>query len=118
MIRSLGHLLLAGIFISGGSHAFLEPGGRVNKVAQAGIPAPKQGVILNGAAMVIGGTMLALGIFPKLAASILIGTIIPTTVVGHAFWKEEAPESHANQLTQFYKNLGLLGGLLLVLAEK
>ena len=58
-----------------------------------------------------------MGIAPKLAATILIGTIIPTTIVGHAFWKEEGVVGRKNQQTQFYKNLGLLGGLLDVLAE-
>jgi putative oxidoreductase len=116
--RSLGHLLLSGIFISGGAQAFLEPGGRVNKVADAGLPEPKQAVELNGAAMVIGGALLAADIAPKLAATILIGALVPTTIVGHAFWKEENTAGRKNQLTQFFKNLGLLGGLLLVLTEK
>jgi putative oxidoreductase len=70
IIRSLGHLLLSGIFISGGAHAFMEPGGRVNKVAGAGIPEPKLAVEFNGAVMVIAGTSLGMGIAPKSAAAI------------------------------------------------
>jgi len=116
--KSLGHLLLSGIFISGGAQAFMEPGGRVDKVADAGLPEPKQAVELNGAVMVIGGALLAADIAPKLAATILIGTLVPTTIVGHAFWKEENTAGRKNQHTQFFKNLGLLGGLLLVLTEK
>lgn len=117
MIRTLGHLLLSGIFIGGGADAFLRPGGRVNKVESAGIPEPQRAVELNGAVMVIGGTMLALGILPKLAALMLLGSIVPTTLVGHSFWAEESTASRKAQLTQFQKNLGLVGGLLLVLAE-
>ena len=116
--KSLGHLLLSGIFISGGAQAFMEPGGRVNKVADAGLPQPKQAVELNGASMVIGGALLGMGIVPKMAATILIGSLVPTTIVGHAFWKEENEVGRKNQSTQFFKNLGLLGGLLLVLTEK
>jgi uncharacterized membrane protein YphA (DoxX/SURF4 family) len=118
MFRSLGHLLLSGIFISGGWHAFANPGGRVNKVADAGIPEPDQAVKLNGAAMVVGGLLLGLGVAPKLASLILLGTLIPTTVVGHAFWKEEEGATRQQQLTQFFKNLGLMGALLIVLTEK
>jgi uncharacterized membrane protein YphA (DoxX/SURF4 family) len=117
MIRSLARLLLSVIFISGGADAFLKPGGRVDKVANAGLPQPRQSVELNGLAMVIGGALLALGIFPKLAAAILMASIVPTTVVGHAFWKEESDASKKAQQIQFFKNLGLLGGLLLVLSE-
>ena len=118
MIRSAGHILLASIFVARGADSFLKPGGRVAMVANAGIPAPEQAVALNGAAMVVGGTALALGFAPKLAAIILLGTMIPTTLVGHAFWKEEEQAKFQNQLTQFYKNLGLIGGILLVIAEK
>ncbi|HLI68148.1 MAG TPA: DoxX family protein [Ktedonobacteraceae bacterium] len=118
MVRSLSQVLLAGIFIKGGADAFLEPGGRVEKVAAAGLPNPKVAVELNGAAMVAGGTMLALGIMPRLAAAGLIASLVPTTIVGHAFWKEEPGPARETQKIQFFKNLGLLGGLLLVLTQK
>lgn len=118
MLRTLGHLFLSGIFISGGWGAFSKPGGRPSKVAAAGIPEPELAVELNGAVMVIGGVLLGLDIVPKVAATVLIGSMIPTTIVGHAFWKEEPSPGRQNHLTQFLKNLGLIGGLLLVLTEK
>ncbi|HLI08216.1 MAG TPA: DoxX family protein [Ktedonobacteraceae bacterium] len=117
MLKAVGHLMLAGIFIFGGSSAFLEPGGRVQKVESAGIPQPKQAVTLNGAIMVFGGTLLALGIFPRFAALMLFGSLVPTTFVGHSFWTEENDASRKAQQTQFLKNLGLMGGLLIVLKE-
>src|SRR5437588_4440997 len=118
MVRTLSRMLLAGIFIAGGFDAFAKPGGRVDKVASSGIPEPEQAVVLNGAAMMIGGTALALNIAPKAAAALLIGTLVPTTIVGHAFWKETDAKARKMQQTQFLKNLGLMGGLLLVLFEK
>ena len=117
MIRSLSHILLSAIFISGGASAFLNPGGRVKKVAEGGVAQPKQAVELNGAAMLLGGVLLGLGLAPKLAAMILLATLIPTTIVGHPFWKEETPAARQNQQIQFLKNLGLIGGLLVVLLE-
>lgn len=118
MFRLLSQLLLAGIFIKGGADAFLEPGGRPDKVAEAGLPNPRVAVELNGAAMVVGGAMLALDIAPRLAAAALIGSLVPTTIVGHAFWKEEQEVTRNAQLLQFLKNLGLIGGLLLLLTQK
>lgn len=118
MIKTLAHLLLSGMFITGGSSAFLEPGGRVQKVENAGIPAPRQATLLNGAVMAVAGTTLALGIFPKLSALALLGTLIPTTFVGHPYWKEASPQNRAQQQIHFFKNVAMLGGLLAVLAEK
>ncbi len=118
MIRRLGHLFLSGIFITGGFKAFLNPGYRINPVAKAGIPQPELAVEVNGLAMTIGGAMLALDLAPKLAATILIGCLVPTTIVGHPFWSETDTAARNNQQTQFMKNLGLLGGLFIVLLEK
>lgn len=118
MLKTLGHMLLSGVFILGGADAFAKPGGRAKTVAKAGIPASEAAVVLNAAVMVVGGTALALEIFPKLAATVLIGSLVPTTLVGHAFWKETDAAALKNQRTQFLKNLGLLGALILVLLEK
>ncbi len=115
---SLAHMLLSGIFIAGGADAFLHPGPRVNKVGDAGIPEPEQAVVLNGAVMLVAGTALALDIAPKAAAIVLLGSLIPTTIVGHAFWKETDAKARKMQQTQILKNLGLIGGLLMVLFEK
>ena len=118
MLRSLSHFLLSCVFISGGWGALSQPAGRPSKVAAAGIPQPERAVKLNGALMVIAGLLLGLDIAPKGAATVLLGSMIPTTIVGHAFWKEEAGPPRQNHLTHFLKNLGLIGGLLLVLTEK
>ena len=118
LVKTLGHSLLSAMFISGGWNAFVNPDGRAQKVEQAGIPLARQATILNGAAMTLAGSALALDIAPKLASLVLIGTLVPTTYVGHAFWQEDAPASRAGQQVHFLKNLAMIGGLLMVLQEK
>ncbi len=117
MLKSLGRICLSGIFIIAGAEAFKAPGPRTQMVEGAGIPEPETAVKVNGATMVIAGILLALGIMPKASAGALIGTMIPTTLVGHAFWKEEKPQAQSMQRVQFLKNLGLVGGLLWIIAE-
>ncbi len=118
MRRTGIQLLLSGIFIYGGWGAFSNPGGRPKLVAAAGIPRPEQAVVLNGALMIVAGLLLGLGIAPRIAAALLIGSLVPTTLVGHPFWKEEPGPEREKQLLQFLKNLGLISGLLMVLSEK
>jgi uncharacterized membrane protein YphA (DoxX/SURF4 family) len=67
--------------------------------------------------MVIGGTALAVGIFPRLAALGLFASMIPTTLVGHSFWEEETPAGRKMHQTQFLKNLAIMGGLLQVVFD-
>jgi putative oxidoreductase len=118
IVKTLGRSLLSTIFIYGGWSTFVKPDGRATKVEQAGIPMARQATILNGAAMTLGGFALALDIAPKLASLVLLGTLIPTTYVGHAFWQEDVPANRAGQKVHFLKNLAMIGGLLVVLQEK
>ena len=88
----------------------------IRKVA----PLPKDDELIvraNGALMAVGGTMLTLGILPRYAAGALIGSLIPTTIAGHAFWEIEDPAARKLQRTQFQKNMAMLGGLLLAAAD-
>lgn len=118
--------MLASIFVVGGLDALRHPGPRVAKAATfadkvaapLGLPEdPELLVRANGAAMVAGGGLLALGRFPRLAAAVLAGSLLPTTAAGHPFWVEQDPAVRAQQRTQFLKNLGLLGGLLLAAVD-
>lgn len=117
MFKSLNHKLLAAMFISGGADAFLHPEPRAAKAANVGVPDAHSAAVLNGALMLVGGTLLALDIAPKLAALILAGTLIPTTYVGHRFWEEQNAGNRKNQQIHFLKNLAMIGGLLEVLFE-
>jgi uncharacterized membrane protein YphA (DoxX/SURF4 family) len=63
------------------------------------------------------GVLLALGKAPRLAATALAGSLVPTTLARHRFWEEADPVERANQQVHFLQNLGLLGGLLLASAD-
>jgi uncharacterized membrane protein YphA (DoxX/SURF4 family) len=106
------------MFIYGGYQAATSPGNRVKSVEKVGLPRPEELVRANGAAMVLGGAMLALGIKPKLAAFLLSLCLIPTTLVGHQFWEQESEQAKSAQLVQFFKNTSMLGALVLIISEE
>jgi uncharacterized membrane protein YphA (DoxX/SURF4 family) len=121
--RRIARPLLASIFIAGGIDALRNPEGKV-KAAEAvvtplsnGISSipndPETLVRLNGAVQVVAGSLLAVGRFRRLASVALIGSIVPTTYAGHRFWEETDDVTRAQQRIHFFKNLGLLGGLIL-----
>jgi putative oxidoreductase len=66
----------------------------------------------NGAVQAGAGALLAVGILPRLSALALVGSLVPTTLGGHAFWTVEDPASRKQQQVQFIKNLAMLGGLV------
>lgn len=117
MLRYLAQVFLSGVFFIGGADAFRKPGGRVQKAADFGMPEPELAVKANGAAMVVGGAALALDVAPRAAAALLAVCLIPTTLAGHAFWKESSEAGRAGHRTQFLKNAAMLGGLLFVVSS-
>ena len=116
MAHTLARLFLAPIFFFDGLRLFRHPEEHAPKAGAAGIPEPELAVKVDGAAMALGGIALGLGIRPRLAAALLIVAFIPTTLVFHAFWKEETEDGRKHHQTHFVKNLGLIGGLLLVMS--
>ena len=70
-------------------------------------------VKVSGGTMLTAGSLLALGIKPRLAATILTAQLVPVTLAGHPFWEKNGDEKTGEQI-QFFKNLGLIGGLLVV----
>jgi putative oxidoreductase len=115
---AIARVLMAGIFIHGGWNAFKEPANRAKQAEKLGLPNAERMVRANGLAMAAGGAALALGIVPRAAAAGLIASLVPTTLAGHRFWEEEDPQARRMQLTQVLKNLGLIGGLVLLLSRE
>lgn len=116
LIGRLGRALLGTTFIVLGYEAAKEPGGRTALAEEFGVPNPEMAVRANGAAMVLGGSALALGVFPRAAATGLAVSLVPTTLAGHAFWKVDDPVVRNTQRIQVLKNMALAGGLLTIAA--
>lgn len=126
MIRRIARPMLASTFLVSGADAVKDPQGRASTAGPflarlaptLRLPQdPELLVRVNGAAMLAGGALLATGRLPRLASAVLAATLVPTTLSAHAFWDEADPQVRSQQRTQFLKNLGLLGGLLLGTAD-
>jgi len=122
VVRRIARPMMAAIFVTSGLDSLRHPA----KPAQMAAPAikalagplnlpddPELIVRANGATMVLAGTMLGLGKFPRVAAIALAAALVPATYAAHAFWTIEDPADRAQQKTHFLKNVGLLGGVLL-----
>jgi uncharacterized membrane protein YphA (DoxX/SURF4 family) len=70
-------------------------------------------VRINAGSQIAAGLALATGRAPRLSATLLAASMVPTTAAGHRFWEESDPATRANQRTHFLKNVSMLGGLLL-----
>ena len=99
-LRPAARALTGSTYVLLGFDALREPGGRVDQAGpvlaaiRKWVPLPDDDeldVRGNAAVMVAGGTLLALGIAPRLSALALAGSLIPTTLAGHSYWAIEDP---------------------------
>ena len=117
LLGRLGRVALSAIFIRSGLEVAREPGQRVAKVEAMGVPQAELMTRLNGGAMAVAGTALALGIRPRESALVLFALLVPTTIVGHQFWNEEGPARRQQEIHAL-KNLAMGGGLLVLAAAE
>ncbi len=131
--RLLARPLLASMFLAGGVSSLrnqdwaaqqakpvvdkmLPAGQRLADKVSPGLSLPKEPatwVKINAAVHIVAGFTLATGRAPRLSSFALATTLVPTTVAGHRFWQESDPTLKANQQAHFFKNLSMLGGLML-----
>lgn len=127
LLRAVARPMLATMFVTGGinslrnAHA-LAPAAKpvadaiVPLASRAGVPLPNDPATLvriDGAIQLAAGAMLATGRLPRLSALVLAGTLVPSTAIGHAFWKSPTPSARADQRVHFFKNVSMIGGLLM-----
>lgn len=116
VLRFLGRILLAPVFLHGGWNTLNNPEPRVQLAEKAGTPYADRAVRANAAVMVVGSLLLLLGIYPRKAAVALAGSLVPTTLAGHPYWRKQGKERR-QQLTHFLKNMAIIGGLLALAGE-
>ena len=131
--RLLARPMLATIFVAGGINALRNTEGhaaKAKKVTDKVVPAAQKAapqvpiptdpatlVRINAGAQILAAAALATGRAPRLSASVLAASLVPTTLAGHAFWNETDPQAKNAQRLQFYKNTSVLGGLLLAAVD-
>ncbi len=74
-------------------------------------------VRLNAAVQVVAGLALATGRAPRLSATVLAVSLVPTTAAEHRFWEEPDPTRKSAQRIHFFKNVSMLGGLFLAAVD-
>jgi putative oxidoreductase len=81
--------------------------------AQAsGVPLANLAVPASGVLAIVGALSIALGYKTRYGAAAIIAFLVPVTFMMHNFWAVSDPMMHQLQLTNFMKNVGLIGGAL------
>lgn len=110
----VGRILLSLIFFISGISKMVHWSGTVGYMTAQGMPLVPLFLLLAILFELAGGLSLLLGWRARLGTLVLLAFLIPTTLIFHDFWTYEGME-YRSQMMQFFKNLALMGGLLLLL---
>jgi len=117
VLRRLARPLLGLAFIDSGVAALRDDGRRAERARALGVKDPAQVTRAVAGVQVAAGALLILNRFPRLSALVLAATVLPDAVTGHAFWTEQDKLAKNNERALFTRDLGLLGGALVAVAD-
>ena len=81
-----------------------------------GVPMAKLAVAVTGFMLILGGLGVILGAWVNLSVLLLSIFLVLVTPKMHAYWKITDPMQQMGERVNFYKNLALLGAVLMLLA--
>ncbi len=108
----LGRAIFGGFFVYNGINHLQHSAGMARYAGAKGVPAAQQAVQATGLMLLGGGLSVMAGVKPRQGLATLIGFLIPVTLQMHRFWDEKDPEGRQREMTNFLKNMALVGAAL------
>lgn len=111
----LARLLMAALFLPAGISKIGGFAGTAGYIGSVGLPLPEVGAALAIAIEVIAPILLIIGLYTRPAALVLAVFTLVATVLFHNYWAMPAEQQFMQSL-MFFKNIGVVGGLLAIAA--
>lgn len=109
----VGRALLGVLFVLSGMFKIGGFAGVAGWMASAGLPLASVLLVLTIAVEIVGGLTLISGWNARWGALVLALFLVPVSLVFHGFWSADAA-NYQNQFNHFFKNIAILGGMLVV----
>lgn len=109
----LGRLLLVVLFILFGFNKLTSFTATIGQMKGAGLPLPELAAAIAVIMEFFVGIAIALGFWTRTLAVLLAIYTLATAFISHRYWTMTGPAQFGNEIN-FYKNLSIIGGLLLL----
>ncbi len=110
-----GLIIFGGYFVYSGINHFLYRNSMAGYAGSKGIPQPMLATIATGVMLILGGFSVIFQFYMGIGLLLLVAFLVPTTFVMHAFWKITDPMARMGERVHFFKNIGLIGALLILI---
>ena len=113
VILLIARILLMLLFVLSGWGKLTGFEGTAAYFGSIGAPMPTLAAAIAVIMEFFVGIVLILGFYTRPLAFLFALFVLGTALIGHPYWNMVDPERSANMI-QFYKNLSIIGGLLLL----
>lgn len=111
----VARVLLMVLFVWGGWGKLTSFSGTVGEMIQTGLPLPHVAAVVAIIAEFLFGILIVVGFYARPLALLVAIYTLATAFIGHHYWTMTGPAQAANMIN-FYKNVSIVGGLLLLAA--
>jgi putative oxidoreductase len=108
----VARIMIGAIFVMSGWPKLLNYSATVAGIAKRGVPEAL--AYLGPPVEFFGGLAVMLGLFTEAAALLMIVFTIIATLSSHRYWEFTDPAQYRAQNTNFWKNVTMMGGMLLL----
>ncbi len=115
VVLLLGRVALGAIFVKSGLQKLMALGAFAASLAGRGVPQSEMWAVIGATVEFVGGLLIVAGFRTRDASLLMILFVIVATGISHRYW-EFADAARRLQESQFFKNLSIIGGFLLLAA--
>jgi putative oxidoreductase len=115
VIVLLGRVALGAIFVKSGLQKLMALSAFAASLASRGVPQSSVWAVIGATVEFVGGILIVTGLRTREASLLMVLFVIVATGISHRYW-EFAEAARRLQESQFFKNLSIIGGFLLLFA--
>ena len=109
-----GRFLMGVYFILPGIGKIVDFGGTSGSMANHGVPLVSLLLVITIILQLALGLFMIVGFQTKLTAFLLAGMVLVISIFMHNFWSMEDGINKTHETQNFFKNMGIMAGLLMI----
>lgn len=116
VILLVGRLALGLIFVKSGLQKLMALSAFAASLASRGVPQSSFWAVVGATVEFVGGILIITGLRTREASLLMILFVIVATGISHRYWEFAEAAARRTQESQFFKNLSIIGGFVLLFA--
>ena len=112
----LGRVLIGSIFVVSGYAKITAVAAFAASLEKRGVPFASTLAVIGACVEFFGGLAIVLGVEVRYVAALMVAFVIVATLISHRFWDIQDAAARQAQVTQFSKNVAIIGGFVMLVA--